>query len=706
MKECNSRSNAFWPSDIRQTLILFLGIVLFVSVLVKGMYFDAHFWYVELVIALAFLLFLFKGTGYYLNSLIDYGVLLLTVAYIIVTSNNPLNLGDSIATTARLISYLLFFLLVSSVIKNLIDVHRLLLFIYLAGTVTAGVGLAVFYGIWELEGAVYGGTRLASFFQYPNTTAIYLLISFLVGIYFARIFKGKIVRLVFITLNNMLFLAFWATQSRAATLVLPVVIFSYLALEEKVERGYSSFAFFNCLVPGIILSNWTLSISPNYAVNIFKLLALMAVAVGVNLLGLKIKSQPFFGKVITKKVLFFLFITFFAGVIFVGLIVYGYFEESNFNRIFNISLQERSLVERTYFYKDGIEIAKDYILFGTGGGGWQALYQKYQSYGYHTAVPHNFFLQTLIETGVLGISALIMLYIGVIRVLYKLWRYFKNDKRKLLPVITSVFVALTLHSALDFNMSFGSVALVFWLIIGVIRYFQMGIKTEVGNGSSLITYTNKYLKYIVMAFSIIVLINSIFSIVAINFASKAVALKNQNELVTAKTEFQEASKYYPFKGTFKAEIAQLDYTIGVLTKEKKFFSSGISEIKRALLLERANPTYYFIQGKLFLAQGDIEKGIASLESSAKLAPFNRDIYEELGYTYLMLGKYHLNKGEVDKGREYLNKVQEVGEIVRTKIAGMDEKVSKIQSPLYRLEITENLAQHIKEAEYINKNYSD
>lgn len=78
-----------------------------------------------------------------------------------------------------------------------------------------------------------------------------------------------------------------------------------------------------------------------------------------------------------------------------------------------INLKNKTVWERDVFIIDGMKIAKDNLLFGVGGNGWEYTYGRVQSYGYSTTQSHCFYTQILIENGILGgISILgIIMYI-------------------------------------------------------------------------------------------------------------------------------------------------------------------------------------------------------------------------------------------------------------------------------------------------------
>jgi len=109
---------------------------------------------------------------------------------------------------------------------------------------------------------------------------------------------------------------------------------------------------------------------------------------------------------------------------------YKYIPENLAKRITSISLEETSASGRFTFYKDAFKIIKDYPIIGAGGGGWASLYFGYQSHLYWSNQVHNYFMQVWIETGTLGLLAVISLWIMFFITVFKLLRSEQSPKEK------------------------------------------------------------------------------------------------------------------------------------------------------------------------------------------------------------------------------------------------------------------------------------
>src|SRR5690606_11483804 len=82
-------------------------------------------------------------------------------------------------------------------------------------------------------------------------------------------------------------------------------------------------------------------------------------------------------------------------------------------RVESTSLKDLSLIDRTSYLSDALKISVDYPIFGTGGGGWAALYPKYQSTNYISNQAHFFLLQYLVEVGWVGLIIILFFIVSI-----------------------------------------------------------------------------------------------------------------------------------------------------------------------------------------------------------------------------------------------------------------------------------------------------
>lgn len=134
---------------------------------------------------------------------------------------------------------------------------------------------------------------------------------------------------------------------------------------------------------------------------------------------------------------------------------------SSFGRFF--CWVDGSTVERLIYYRDGINLAIDQ-LFLPSAGGWLA-FPFIQQVPYWTLDPHSSFMRVLINQG--GLGAVFFLLWGVKGIKKYISSVFKGEPGGTLLLMTAA-TYLGLHSLIDVDMAFGSLGIVFWLLLGVI----------------------------------------------------------------------------------------------------------------------------------------------------------------------------------------------------------------------------------------------
>jgi tetratricopeptide (TPR) repeat protein len=118
-------------------------------------------------------------------------------------------------------------------------------------------------------------------------------------------------------------------------------------------------------------------------------------------------------------------------------------------RIFRISIFEATLVERYITYQDAISMMRGNWLLGIGTGNWQEWQFIYQSAPYNVKFIHNYYLQLLLDGGILApLLFLAATLPSVIKGLSK-----KN-------IHAFILIAVMSQALLDFDLIFSAVAMI------------------------------------------------------------------------------------------------------------------------------------------------------------------------------------------------------------------------------------------------------
>lgn len=127
-----------------------------------------------------------------------------------------------------------------------------------------------------------------------------------------------------------------------------------------------------------------------------------------------------------------------------------------------------SVMERLVFFEDGMKLFKKSPVIGLGLGAFESSLKSVQSYYYETKYLHNHYLQTLLDTGIVGL----LLFVGIfVACGVSIWRARRKDGfDPMVPAMGGALVFMAAHGGaeVDFSMySYLPVAFVTFGLIGL-----------------------------------------------------------------------------------------------------------------------------------------------------------------------------------------------------------------------------------------------
>jgi tetratricopeptide (TPR) repeat protein len=387
------------------------------------------------------------------------------------------------------------------------------------------------------------------------------------------------------------------------------------------------------------------------------------------------------------------------------ILVYKYIPQAISRRISSINTGDTSVSGRLSFYRDALKIIKSHPIFGTGGGGWKSIYFAYQSYRYFTTEVHSFFLQLWVETGTIGLLVLISLWALALISGFKVMRSDAHSEIKGLAWgAMAGALALGGHSAMDFNLSLGAVALYLWELFGIIESSlhmaepQESVSSDAKKNKPSSTVAWPVWAY--AAISCILIVPSFFLYQGYTYGQQAVRYIQQQDVMKAKDAFEKASKYDPLTASFKADLAQVEDVIGRQTKNDELIKKAEQDRMTAISLDRYNAKLQTQLGAYYLQNGKLTEGLSALEKALDLNPYNMEIWENLADAYEKVAEVYIRQGKKD---EALNLTQ--------KSRGLFDKISDLnmKSPKNapeKLEITNNLMLYVYKAGLLAENIDD
>lgn len=156
-----------------------------------------------------------------------------------------------------------------------------------------------------------------------------------------------------------------------------------------------------------------------------------------------------------------------AGGVNVSSIKPGYLLLPSFmaNRLQGI-LVNQNAIQRLIFFEDGIKIAKMSPVIGHGPGAFESKVLAIQDYYYETKAPHNHYIQTWDEVGIIGLAIFLSIFLCCILALARNLRREKNNA--LFSVLAAMLVMILIHTALEVTFAFGVYNMAAFMLYGLI----------------------------------------------------------------------------------------------------------------------------------------------------------------------------------------------------------------------------------------------
>ncbi|CAH1193365.1 hypothetical protein PAECIP111893_00445 [Paenibacillus plantiphilus] len=392
-----------------------------------------------------------------------------------------------------------FFIIGLYIAENKLHRNIIALTIQLSGYAVVIYGLMNLFGQAYFPNAMWKADesfRMTSIFQYSNTYAGFLTALFLAGLFLIIHTKQWQWRFLHAFMLVPIWVSFMLTYSRAALLVVPVLVLVILPfLRISKQFTYLIYMFLAIVSSLAILSNITvvadkIAIALDFASELGNTFSIwneqpmlgwgillgtsIIVAAAITFIHprllqwLNTKTTRFNSNKLSFIIVPAIFII--VGVLAATLIlsssgIRSLLPASIADRITNINFQQHSVLERTTFYKDALKMSADYPLIGAGGGAWTLLYEEYQNNPYNSRQAHSYFFQLLIEIGWIGLILMIAFLITVYSLFIR--SYFKNPELRgghLFFFILSI--SILAHSIIDFDMSYSYLAIIVFLSLG------------------------------------------------------------------------------------------------------------------------------------------------------------------------------------------------------------------------------------------------
>ena len=284
-------------------------------------------------------------------------------------------------------------------------------------------------------------------------------------------------------------------------------------------------------------------------------------------------------------------------------------------------LKENATSWRVHLLQDGWHVFLDRPVLGYGPNTYGIVLPQYmQTAGFFSVNPHNYYLQTLAETGLLGGMALLIWLISLARgVRARLNPYS--------PALACGLLASLIHIGFDIDWSVSAIPMLFFSMAG------MAVSPVAKQSYAPINYPpyiNTSRVLLGLWGGVLVLVPSLNYFSAQAYVS-SIQAQSKSDLKAAQNDIQRAIALAPWPS------GKHYYAQATFFNDQKESAQALVNSLKAIQIDPHNSRYYSLPGKLILQDGnpDNDAQAAGLfERRLKMAPYRHPyLYTELAEVY-------------------------------------------------------------------------
>jgi len=656
-----------------------LGLVLFFSPFLRGLFFDPELFSALILVAVSFAFCVYdqvlRRGKLTIKEPLDLAVLSLVLAYAL-SLLTAVHMRAAVRELLTVTAYFMVYWMACRAAKDQKGFNTLIIINYLAGAGVAAIGLGAAAGVINYPGAYEGG-RMMSTFQYPNSLAVYLAALNIAGLALSVKTEKLLYKLLYAAGNLLMVVVIIGTQSRGGWVLYPLAAAGFIFLIHPGCRWralYHWVIFLGCgLVTGRSFFNSLGDVQGAAALRpmLVGLAAVLIFQAAYHFLGVWLNRETVEER--TRRLIAAGGIAY-LGVVFLVYLWYAAFAfpvpaanivpSKAIVRAQKISIQEISFQARLQFSRDALKIVKDYPVTGAGGGGWEALYHSYASRLYWTTEVHNHFFQTWVEAGTLGFLVFLAIWILFLRLLLRFRQKGEEEPdQNVLVWGTAVAVLLLgMHSLLDFDLSLPALGLMLFAFMGAVRG-RVGTGKNKNKGGSSRLSPGKMIAIAVLGslLSAAVAYPAYSFYVAGTAGAEGARALLAKDLERARAFYEQAVKRDPFTASYWADLAQI---FAVKAKAKDDAVSHYRAIDCARRAAEAEPYNTRVRGALvnvYRLLGEYGLAVEEARALAKANPLLGSNYEILAAAMVDAAENHIETGAAEKAGPYLLEILEMEE---------------------------------------------
>lgn len=271
----------------------------------------------------------------------------------------------------------------------------------------------------------------------------------------------------------------------------------------------------------------------------------------------------------------------------------------------------QNAIQRLVFFRDGMKLFRQSPLVGQGLGAFESALYSVQSFYYETKYVHNHYIQTLLETGIVGL----LLFLGLLILAAVCLIRSRKKENPFVPVLGALLIYMSVHASVEVVFSSGFYLPLAFGVFGLIGLCCGDSLPLRRKGSNLLTA------------AIGVLLVTFGILLGCNLRAADVGYH-----ATSMEDFQKAARLDPFEWS--------DYAISYVSNAPKQNVPAITEqaeiYVRKLDREQSNTVHYHLARYCF-ETGQTERGMEMALKQAKATVSDSRQWDRL---FVLLSQYN------------------------------------------------------------------
>ena len=269
----------------------------------------------------------------------------------------------------------------------------------------------------------------------------------------------------------------------------------------------------------------------------------------------------------------------------------------------------QNAIQRTVFFEDGINLFKDSPVVGFGLGAFENAIHRVQSFFYETKYVHNHYIQTLLETGIIGCA----LFVGllVVSAICILRSRRKERFHPLTPALGALLVFMAVHAATEVIFSASPYLPLAYGVFGLINLCC-------GDGIPTPWLSKKVRSVILLVLAVLILIFIV--LLGNNMTARSISDKYQT--------FDSLDRAISLDKYEWADYA-LSYVMSSINKEVPDEIEAQAEVYAARLAQVNSNTIPLHLTQYYLHTGKVAEGFAMAEKYANYLSASSEAWNNL-----------------------------------------------------------------------------